>query len=707
MFSKLNEFTNNINIPAFKHKDLAVAGIIISIIIVMILPMPSFVLDLGLTISLLLSVMVLMISLFISKPLDFVTFPLFILFTTLIRLALNISSTRLILTNGHTGTDAAGSVIQGFSSFVMGGGIMIGIAIFAVIMIVNFMVITKGAGRIAEVSARFTLDAMPGKQMAIDADLSAGLINEEQAKVRREELESESSFYSSMDGASKFVKGDAIAGLIITVLNIALGVTFGALYHDLSMAEAANTYAILTVGDGLVTQIPALLVSVGAGMLISRGASKGATGVALSDQIAKYPKALFAAAFAMFILGLVPGLPFLMFAGFATLLGFYGFHLIKEEKKELEEQLKKKSKPKKEDIEKEPTISDYLKQYDLEIRLGSSIVYLGLGGNNGLTDVIKKQRKEFAQNFGFILPEINLRDDTSLKTEEYSIYMHGNEISKGNVYAGKFMVIPEDENQLKNISGIKDKEPVFNHDVKWISSEDVSRVEEMGLRVYSPEEIISTHISEIVKRHMKEFVNFFMTRKLLKTLQDDPVKSEDNKKLIDSLIPDRMSINLFQRILQLLLVEYVSIRNLPAIIEACGEAVGNGNVNIYDIVKHVRVKLSLQITKSITNPEDGFIHSLNISSEWENKIHEALKLVEGSNIRELTFSPTQINQLTESIKQSLIKAFNEGQNPVILCSPINRIYIRGIVEKLNPETPVVSFDEIFKGYTYKSIGVIE
>jgi len=565
------------NMPEFRigsifQPTIMLALALMAIIVMMILPMPAWVLDLGLAISFSLAILMFTVTLFIERPLDFSAFPTVLLASLMLRLSLNVSSTKLIIGEGHTGTDAAGDVIEGFAMFVMGGNAILGVVVFCVLLIVNFVVINKGATRMAEVGARFALDAMPGKQLAIDSDVSAGSIDHNEAKKRREIEQAETTFFGSLDGASKFVKGDAIAGLLITALNLIVGLLIGIAMHDMPAAEAFKTYAILTVGDGLVSQIPAVVISIASALLLARGGAVGATDLALVDQLGRHPAAMMTVGVLMMLFALVPGLPFLPFmAGAIVLCGCaYALRRASLKKGNPEEVIEKD----KVEAAPEKSMGDMLDLDDIHVEFAPNLVGMVLDPGTGLDARIVNMRSHVASEFGVLLPEIRLTDDASLQDDTYVVRVQGVEQARDRLRPGSILALLGDGDSIP-LSGENVKEPVYGAPAQWISSDQQEFATMSGVTTVLPTEVLATHLLEIVKRNFARL----MTHKALRRRLDEMInltdrdRAEANRRMLDELIPDRLPIDVLLAVLRLLLEERVSIRNLPLIMEAAAEAI--------------------------------------------------------------------------------------------------------------------------------------
>ncbi len=679
---------------ALRRGDIALALGVICILIVLILPMPPWLLDISLAISITFSVLILMMTLFIATPLEFSSFPMILLIATILRLSLNLASTRLILAHGHEGTHAAGEVIQAFSGFVMGGNFVIGIIVFAILVIVNFVVITKGSGRIAEVSARFSLDAMPGKQMAIDADLSAGLINEDDAKTRRKTLEDETTFYGAMDGAAKFVRGDAIAGLLITFINVVGGIIIGTAQQGLSFADASATYIMLTVGDGLVTQIPALIVSTAAGLLVSKAATTGSADKAFFGQFAKYPRALGVSASLMILLALLPGIPMLPFLLLATISGGIAWLLSRREIVanivEAEETQAMPAAPAEEPIAKALHIDN------IRLELGYGLLPL-ISDEKGprLTEQIKALRRQLASEMGFVMPSVRIQDNMQLTANEYVTRIKEVQAGHGDIRPNMLLVMDPRGDKIP-LAGEETKEPTFGLPAMWITENYREEASFRGYTVVEPTTVITTHLTEIVKDNMAEMLSYSETQKLLNELDSE------QQKLIADLIPNQISVSGVQRVLQNLLRERISIRDLPTILEGISEACGLSQ-NITMISEHVRSRLARQISSIYTN-DGGHIPILTLTPEWEQAFVESIS-GQGDD-RQLSMAPSRLQEFIQQVRQIFERHAMMGEEPIILTSPTIRPYVRSIVERFRPVTAILSQNEIHPKARIKTLGQI-
>ncbi|CAO3435747.1 flagellar biosynthesis protein FlhA [Azospirillum argentinense] len=674
------------------NRDVLFALAIVLVLAVLFLPVPTWFLDLGLALSLAVSVLILMVSLWISRPLDFSSFPTVLLVVTVLRLALNIASTRLILSHGHTGPSAAGHVIEGFSQFIMGGNFVIGVVIFAILIVINFVVITKGATRIAEVGARFTLDAIPGKQMAIDADLSAGMIDDVEARRRRKELEDESTFFGAMDGASKFVRGDAVAGLVITAINVLGGMAIGMAQQGMSFESAASVYTILTVGDGLATQIPALVVSLAAGLLVTKGGNVGSADQAVLAQLGGYPKALMVAGGLLCTLGVTPGLPaapFVLLGGGFGAAGWYAMRgkMRRAALARLEESRKAPTAPAEEAVE------DMLKVDEVKVEVGNHLVPLILNKNGPLTGKVKTLRKRFAKEFGFILPSVRIKDSSFLPPKGYVVSVMGVEVASGEVRPKQLLAIDPSGGAAPDLPGEATREPTFNLQARWI---DPARHEEAiakGYTVVDPESVITTHLTEVIKDHLSTLLTFAAMQKLLDGL------GREYQKLIADMVPSRITLVVVQRVLQALLAERVSIRNLPAIVEAIAEAV-NWTRNITLVTEHVRARLGQQICQSLTAP-DGFVPVIVLTPRWEQALQQSV-IAEGED-RRFAMPPTQVQEFLTVLRITIQKHATPQVWPALLVGAEVRPFVRSLLERVSPMTPVISHAELHRKVSVKTI----
>ncbi len=679
-----------------RRGDIAMALGVVAILVVLILPMPKWLLDISLAFSITISVLILMTVMFISKPLELNSFPTILLIAALLRLSLNLASTRLILSNGHEGPDAAGQVIQAFGSFVMGGNFIIGIIVFGILVIVNFVVITKGSGRIAEVSARFSLDSMPGKQMAIDADLSAGLIDESEARRRRTELEEESSFFGAMDGAAKFVRGDAIAGLMITFINVVGGIIIGTAQKGLTMGEAAETYTLLTVGDGLVSQIPALIVSVSAGMLVTKAGVSVTADKAVFGQLSRQPKSLGLVSVLLVSLSLLPGIPMLPFLGLAGATGYLAWSLTRRQARDKAVKVAAQRKESQATPAAEEPISAALAIDQVRLELGYGLLPL-INSESGsrLTDQIKALRRQLAGDMGFVMPSIRIQDNLQLPSNTYVLRVKEIEAGRGEVRPNMLLVM-DPRGEALALSGEATTEPTFGLPAMWVDANNREEAMFKGYTVVDPQTVITTHLTEIIKENMPELLSYAETQKLLDEL------GREHQKLVADVIPQQITIGGIERILQNLLGERISIRDLPTILEGVAEACGYTR-NIGAITEHVRARLARQISDANTG-EEGYIPLLTLSPQWEQAFAEAL--VGDGEERHLAMAPSRLQEFITSVRQSFERFAMMGTNPVLLTSPGLRAYVRSIIERFRPATTVMSQNEIHPKAKIKTLGQI-
>jgi flagellar biosynthesis protein FlhA len=686
-------------IDIVKRGDIALALGILTILVVLILPLPSLVLDLFLAISITLSILIMMTSLFIQAPLEFSSFPTILLISTMLRLSLNLASTRLILAHGHEGTDAAGHVIEAFGSFVMSGNFVIGIIVFAILVIVNFVVITKGSGRIAEVAARFHLDAMPGKQMAIDADLNAGLIDEKVARERRKALEDESGFFGAMDGASKFVRGDAIAGLLVVFINIIGGIIIGVAQQSLTFGEAARTYTLLTVGDGLVTQVPALIVSTAAGLLVSKAGVSGAADKALIKQFSGYPQALGMASAVMFVLGLLPGIPAIPFFALAGGAGYLAWQAHKQKRAKTIADAHAAATPATAagaPAAEEP-IASALKIDDLKIELGYALLPLvnGPDGQDRLTDQIKALRRQLAIEMGFVMPAVRILDNVQLEANTYVIKIKEVDAGTGKIWPNQFMVMDPAGNQV-GVPGIHTTEPTFGLPATWV---DASLKEEASLKGYTVVDaatVLSTHLTELLKNNMSDLLSYGEVQKLLKELP------KEQSELVKDIVPSQVTISGIQRVLQLLLAERISIRDLSTILEGIADALAFSR-NPSTMVEHVRARLARQICAQNTS-HNGYLPLIALSARWEQAFAESL--VGTGEERSLAMQPSKLSEFMAAVHDAFERAAREGEAPVLVTSAGIRPFVRSLVERFRSQTTVLSQAEIHPRARLKTVGSV-
>ena len=681
---------------------------IVAILAMLLIPLPSYALDVMLALSMTLAVIVLMTVIFVESAVELTAFPTILLVTTLLRLGLNVASTRLILSNGHTGTDAAGDVIQAFGNFVASGNYVIGAIVFGILVIINFIVITKGAGRIAEVAARFTLDAMPGKQMAIDADLSSGLISEEVARERRKMLEQESSFHGAMDGASKFVRGDAVAGLLITLINIVAGIIVGVLQRDMDLANAAQNYTLLTIGDGLVSQVPALIISVAAGILVTKSGIEGGTEKALGSQLSTNPMALGIASVMLFALAMVPGLPafpFMLMFLFTAGIGGYLFYRRNQDEKlvesqKVEEAIEKAKSESGKDGKAEP-ITDSLQMDAIRIEMGYGLLHLVNEGANGITmtEQVRGLRRQLAERYGFVTPTVRILDNLQLGSMEYRILIKEIESGRGELRPNMLLCLGGGDGGYPTLRGEKIMDPVYKQPALWISENLRDQATSMHYMVIEPISVASTHLNELVVTHMPELLSYSATQTLL---ADVP---ESLQPMIKELVPTPVNVASLQKILQNLLREYVSIRDLPLIIESIADALSHSK-NITYVTEHVRAALSRQICNDCADGS-GELQLVNLSPRWEQIFLEALDN-SGDGEARFNLPPTRLQEFMRSFNREMDKlGATMDQPPVLLVNPAIRSYLRSILERFRPTMPVLSQNEIHPKAKFRVLSSID
>ncbi len=679
------------------NQDVGFAAGILFMLTVLFLPLPAAVIDLGLALSIALSVLILMVALWIQRPLDFSAFPTVLLIATLLRLSLNIATTRLILSNGAEGYSAAGYVIAGFADFVMGGDFVIGIIVFSILITVNFLVITKGATRIAEVGARFTLDAIPGKQMAIDADLAAGILNEQQATLRRRELEEESSFFGAMDGASKFVRGDAIAGLIITAINIFGGIVIGVLRHDMSLASAADVFIKLSVGDGLVTQIPALIVSLAAGLLVSKGGNRGSAEKAVLGQLGNYPRALFVAGLVSSVLAIAPGLPFFPFALLSATFIFVS-HAVPRRKAEVlanEEAHAARAKAE-EDEEAKHSVKESLKVAGIELCLGKQLAAALLPAHAELGQRVSKMRRKFAKQYGFVVPEIKLADDIFMAPKTYHLKIYGAVVASGELRIGEVLVVTGD-GPLPRVPGDETKEPAFGMKAMWTPEIFAATLRGEGFTPVDTISVLLTHLGETIRNNLAPLFSYKDFRRLVDGL--DP----EYKRLLEEIVPSSITNSGFHAVLRRLLSERISIRNVHLILEAVAEIAPHVQRS-EQIAEHVRTRMAQQICADFA--QDGVLKILRLGQRWEMTLHQALRRDAKGQVVEFDIEPALIEQFSVELSKIARDLMDRGQIFVLVAGPDIRSYVRMVTERIFPNLPVLSHLEIARGMPISQAGSI-
>jgi flagellar biosynthesis protein FlhA len=682
------------------RSDVAMAVGILAILVMLILPLPKALLDFSLAISICFSIMILMTALFIKSPLEFTAFPAILLVATMLRLGLNVASTRLILSEGSGGTGAAGDIIEAFGAFVMQGNFVIGIIVFIILVIVNFVVITKGSGRIAEVAARFTLDAMPGKQMAIDADLSSGLINEDEARTRRKELEDQSNFFGAMDGASKFVRGDAVAGILITSINLIGGIIIGVAQSGMAFGDAANTYSTLTIGDGLVSQIPALIVSLAAGLLVSKAGVEGDAEKAVFGQLTANPVGIGVVSASAIAIGLLPGMPLIPFALMGAGAGALAWTTSRRRhnaaQDEIAAEAKEAQSAAQEQQNTEPPIEDTLHIDELKIELGYALLPLinDVEGRR-LTDQIKALRRNMAQDTGFVTPSVRIIDNMQLPGEQYVIRVKEMEAGSGSLKMNSLLIMDPSGAQV-DMPGQHVKEPAFGLPATWIDDNLREEATFRGYTIVDPAAVLVTHLTEILRDNMADLLSYAEVEKLLSGL------SKEHRSLVDDITPGQITKAGIQRVLQNLLSERVSIRDLAGIVEGIAEASG-ATQNLDTITEHVRSRLARQICHSNRGP-DATLPVLTLSPQWEQAFAEAL-IGEGDR-RQLALAPSKLRDFVSQVREAFDRAGATGDVPVLLTSPGIRPYVRSLTERFRPQTTVISQNEIHPSARLKTLGQV-
>ena len=682
-------------IPALtRNSDVMMAILVVGILVIMVIPIPTIFMDIFLSFNITFSVVVLLVAMYTLKPLEFSVFPSLLLIATLIRLSLNVASTRLILLYGDEGTAAAGQVIKAFGSFVVGGNYVVGMVVFLILVIINFIVITKGATRIAEVSARFTLDAMPGKQMSIDADLNAGLINDVEARARRADISREADFYGAMDGASKFVRGDAIAGIVITLINILGGLVIGVLQKGMSISAAAQNYTLLTIGDGLVSQIPSLVVSTAAAMVVTQAASESHLGDDMISQLTGHPRAVAIASGVLIFFGFVPGLPTLPFVTLGCLAGGLAYMTSRSKREVLV-----KEGEDKETVERErglERVEELLPLDLLELEVGYGLIALVDSEQGGeLLERIKSIRRQFVLEMGVIIPPMHIRDNLQLKPNQYSIIIKGVEVAGGELMPGYYLAMNPGDVKAE-IEGIPTKEPAFGIPALWVGEKDKEKAQIAGYTVVDLSTMIATHISEVLKTHANELLGRQEVQALLDNL------AVNHPKVVEELIPNLLSLGGVQKILQNLLKEQVSIRDLLTIVETIADyAPITKNVDV--LTEYVRQRLARSITKQYETPE-GDIAVMTLNAEIEELVSNAIQHTEHESY--LSLEPALAQKILTQLNKAMEKFTSMNYQPIILCSPAIRPHLKRLTERFIAALVVLSHNEIDKRVKLKSLGVI-
>ena len=676
------------NLLNFARPTALLAIGLMVVILVMVLPMPAWVLDIGLTLSFALAILIFTTVIFVEKPLDFSSFPSILLASLVLRLALNVSSTKLIIGEGHTGTQAAGGVIEGFAMFIMGGNLFVGLVVFGVLVIVNFMVITKGAGRMAEVGARFALDAMPGKQLAIDSDLAVGAITHEEAKQRRQREQEEAAFLGSLDGASKFVKGDAIAGLLITALNLIAGIGFGVMAHNLTVVQALGNYSVLTVGDGLVSQIPAVIVSVAAALLLSKGRDEGAIDRALGQQLAGNATTLYIVAGILAVFAALPGLPFLPFIGGAIGFAAAAYFIKKQADAKAAADAEKPA-----DTEpKSLKIGDSIHADEIHLEVAPDLVNLVLVGDNGFESRIDRIRRYIAEEYGFVLPPIRMTDNPTLKKNEYRMRIQGVRVDSGVLRPGSVLALMED-NQLPHLAGENVREPVYKAAARWLPSAKKQELAAAGIPTVEPIEVLATHTLEIIQSN---FSLVFTRMVMIETLDaltniSDSDRANANRRFLDEYIPGKVTPEVLLSVLRMLLTERVPVRNLFLIIETVAEAKPQG-LPLPKIVELVRQRLAFQIVDRLQD-DQGRLPLIQLSTAWEQKFAEYEVQGEGGS-SDIALPPEVFGELINSVQAKLNEVAQKGIVAAVATSSRRRRFLQTVLASKGIRNAVVAYEEI-------------
>ena len=678
-------------------RDVGFAAGILSILAVLFVPIPSFLIDFGLALSIAFSILILMVALWIQKPLDFSAFPTVLLISTILRMSLGVATTRLILAQGGDGVYAAGHIIQGFSRFVMSGDFVIGIVVFLILVTVNFVVITKGATRIAEVGARFTLDAIPGKQMAIDADLSAGLIDDKEAQHRRRELEDESSFFGSMDGASKFVRGEAIASLIIIAVNIFGGIVIGVTRHGMALPDAADVFTRLSVGDGLVSQIPALVISLAAGLLVSKGGTRGRAETAVLNQLSAYPRALLVAAALMFLLGVMPGLPTVPFFLMGGALAGTSFTITRRATATRTAAAHAvRSAEARARAEAKSSIKEALKTDEIEISVGMHLASQILRVPQEIAERVGVMRRKFALQYGLVVPEIRVGESLSVTSKGYQIKIHGTTVSTQELRIGELLVVVG-EGSPPDVPGEMVREPAFGLKAMWIPQTYDAEIRREGFVGVNNLSVMLTHISEVVRNNLPQLLSYKDVRMLLDRLDTE------YKRLLEEICPSQISYSGLQAVLKALLAERVSIRNLHIILEAIAEVVPHSR-RPEQIAEHVRIRIAQQICGDLS--EDGTLSVLRLGNRWDLAFHQSLKRDAKGEVVEFDIDPRLVEQFATEASDVIRRHMAENPRFVLVTAPDARPYLRMIVERMFPSLAVLSHAEIARGVEIRSLGSI-
>lgn len=688
-----------------RQPDIAFALAFCIILAVLFVPLPPVLLDLGLAFSFAIAIMILMVALWVPRPLEFTSFPTLLLVVTILRLSLSVASTRLILSEGHTGTNAAGHVIEGIANFVIGGDFIIGAIVFAILVTINFIVITKGSSRIAEVSARFSLDAMPGKQMAIDADLNAGLIDEAEKRRRQKELEAESGFFGAMDGAAKFVRGDAIAALIIVVINLVGGVLIATLRHGMGIGDAMRTFAVLTIGDGLVSQIPALVISVAAGMIVAKGTVEGSAGKAITGQLTSASKPLLVTAALIFGMGLLPGFPFAIFAFLALAVALTGLYSDHSRRQQAEADRRNEQHRKATADGTEATIAT--PRFDaIQLDLGTGLVMMVSDQDASLPAKVRNLRDMFMKEYGFLLPPVRISDVAGMDADAYVIRVQGAEVASGMIQLGGRLLIDPD-NRATNVQGRRVREPSFGLPAIWIEASRAATYERQGFTVVDEESVIITHLIEVIRDNMPELLSYSSVNELANGL------GKDHQKLLNDIAVPAPRLML-QHVLQNLLRERVSVQNLPRIVEAMADAAGNTK-SVALITEQVRRALATQISHAAEVVRPGnedrahdaksrYIPVMTLSPEWEREFASSISLTNGDFA--CTMNPRMVQDFVLAVQIASNRFEAKGERPALLVAANYRPVIRAMTERAAAQTPVISYQEVARNSVTRTVETI-
>ena len=674
-----------------KARDLSVLLSVILIVAMLIVPLPTWLISVLIIINISLALLVLLISMNMKEALEFSVFPSLLLLLTLFRLGLNVSTTRSILSHGE-----AGGVVETFGTFVVGGNLIVGMVIFIILVIIQFIVITKGAERVSEVAARFTLDAMPGKQMSIDADLNAGMISEAQARERREKVSGEADFYGAMDGATKFVKGDAIAGIIMVIINLIVGIVIGVMQQELSFAESAARYSLLTVGDGIVSQVPALLITTATGIVVTRAASKGNLGQEITGQLLRSPQMLYIAGGTIFLLGLATPISDILTIPVAAGLAFIGYSMSRIPKEEVDELVPSEEETEAEEMKSPESVVNLLTVDPIEFEFGYGLIPLADTNQGGdLLDRIVMIRRQLALELGLVIPVVRIRDNIQLQPNEYRMKIKGSEVASGELLLDHYLAMsPGEDDDL--IEGIDTVEPSFGLPAKWITEDAKEQAEIFGYTVVDPPSVVSTHLTETIKKHANELLGRQETQQLIDHLKETyPI-------LVDEVTPNPLSVGEVQKVLAKLLKENLSIRNLPIIFETLADY-GKMTSDTDLLTEYVRQALARQITMQFAT-EGGSLNVITLSGRIEKLIADGVQQTEHGNY--LSIDPNDSQRILEATAQQVEQASFMQQSPVILCSPAIRMYVRQLLERYFPQIPVLSYNELEPSVEVQSTGVV-